>query len=355
MTTLNTPHFAHTICLHISKTGGGTTMSVYGEKTLGDLLSDPRIQQVAPDAVRDLDLVEYGVWDKTLNQLKAEHFGGGLERGFTRLFSAVESGKWFYPLYEENDCLADPAKKGVYLVWFPAQDPAASEKPYVLLVPGGGFVNVWNLTEGWPIAAQFNELGYNVFVLTYRVTGENRLQREMEDFAQAVRFIQAHADSFHVCGDRYITCGFSAGGYLVCLWNTLEKGYAAFGLPRPEAVIPVYPFVSWKKSLLDHSFDPDSARQLLGCDIEVAAESAFEIPDHAEGFPPCAIFLAAGDTLVPPDHSRLLAHALESLQIPCRLEIGPTGGHGFADGTDTCMEGWTGRAVQWIESLKASS
>ncbi len=86
-------------------------MSVYGEKTLGELLSDPRIQQVAPDAVKDLDLVEYGVWDKTLNQLKAEHFGGGLERGFTRLFSAVECGKWFYPLYEENDCLADSAKK----------------------------------------------------------------------------------------------------------------------------------------------------------------------------------------------------------------------------------------------------
>ena len=47
----------------------------------------------------------------------------------------------------------------------------------------------------------------------------------------------------------------------------------------------------------------------------------------------------------------MLARALEKLGIPCRLEIGPTGGHGFADGTGMCMEGWTGRAVRWVEEI----
>jgi acetyl esterase/lipase len=77
----------------------------------------------------------------------------------------------------------------------------------------------------------------------------------------------------------------------------------------------------------------------------------YEIPEHAEGFPPCAIFLAAGDELVDPKNARLLAAALDRLDIPLRLEIGPTGGHGFADGTGMCMEGWTERAVRWFESL----
>ena len=78
---------------------------------------------------------------------------------------------------------------------------------------------------------------------------------------------------------------------------------------------------------------------------------AYEIPEHAEGFPPCAFFLAAGDELVSPEHSRTLARKLEALHIPCRLEIGPEGGHGFADGSGMCMAGWTKRAVDWYESL----
>ena len=47
----------------------------------------------------------------------------------------------------------------------------------------------------------------------------------------------------------------------------------------------------------------------------------------------------------------MLARALEALEIPCRLEIGPEGGHGFADGSGTCMAGWTERAIRWFESL----
>ena len=49
----------------------------------------------------------------------------------------------------------------------------------------------------------------------------------------------------------------------------------------------------------------------------------------------------------------LLAKALEQNSIPCRLEIGPEGGHGFADGSGMCMAGWTGRAMAWFETLTA--
>ena len=62
-------------------------------------------------------------------------------------------------------------------------------------------------------------------------------------------------------------------------------------------------------------------------------------------------FLSAGDELVSPENSRMLAKALDQAGIPCRLEIGPTGGHGFADGTGMCMEGWPERAMDWFEQL----
>ncbi|MBR3098267.1 MAG: hypothetical protein IKH18_01675 [Clostridia bacterium] len=48
----------------------------------------------------------------------------------------------------------------------------------------------------------------------------------------------------------------------------------------------------------------------------------------------------------------MLERALTALRIPCRMEVGPTGGHGFADGSGMCMAGWTGRAVTWFEGLR---
>ncbi len=334
------------------------------KKTLGELLSDPRIGKIAADAIRNRDLSRDEVWNKTPAQLRDEHFFfGDIGRGFRRLFNAADTGDWYYPLYSKAECDADAARRNVNVVWFPSDDPEADEKPFILLVPGGGFVNVWNLTEGWPVAAQFNRLGYHVFILTYQVAGKDHLlDREMADFARAIRLIRDRAAQFSVDWARYITCGFSAGGYLVCLWNVLEKGYFSFGLPRPEAVFPVYPLVSWKLVMQDDAAsdergteseqqEDDSDMALFGFDIETAASSPFEIPDHAEGFPPCAVFLTETDEMVNPEQSRLLAKALQQHGIPCRLEAGPSGGHGFADGTGTCMAGWIERAVRWYEGL----
>ena len=198
-------------------------------KTLGELLSDPRIAPIAKDAIRCRDLASEPVWSKTPAELRDEHFfSGNISRGMARLVQAAETGSWYYPLYSEEECAENPARRGVSLVWFPSGEAGADDRPYLLIVPGGGFVNVWNLTEGWPVAEQFNRLGYHAFILTYQVEGqENLLKKNMEDFARALRLIRANESVFHVRSGQYITCGFSAGGYLVCLWNT-KKGWPAF-------------------------------------------------------------------------------------------------------------------------------
>ena len=329
-------------------------------KTLGELLSDSLIEKIAPDAIRYMDLSKDEKWGNSLAELRAEHFGGDLTAGFETLFRAAQSGNWYYPLYTEAECLEDAGRKGTNLVWLPSQSEDAGKLPYILLVPGGGFENVWNLTEGWPVAAQFNRLGYNVFVLTYQVSvNDHLLDREMGDFARAVSLIRDNAEKFGVDWQRYITCGFSAGGYLVCLWNVPEKGFAFHGLPKPQAVFPVYPLTSWKLMLQDFEGkeseeDDNSDLALFGYGIETAIHSPFEIPDHADSFPPCAIFLTETDELVNPKHSYLLQQALQRHGIPCRLEAGPSGGHGFADGTGMCMEGWIERAVRWYEEQNGS-
>lgn len=321
----------------------------FEQETLGKMLSDPRIALIATDAIRNMDLKKEAAWEKTLSEIRNEYiYFGDLSRGFERLYRAADTGAWYYPLYSDAECAAEPARKGTNFVWFPSADPAADGRPFILLVPGGGFVNVWNLTEGWPVAAQFNALGYHVFILTYQVDDrEKLLENNMLDFARALRLIRERAAFFHVQADRYITCGFSAGGYLISLWNT-GKGYSAHSLPKPQAVFPVYPVTSLRIMIWAGFDDPESDQVLYGCSVQEAAETDYEIPEHAEGFPPCAIFVAAGDDLA--GHSRALADALEKLRIPCRLEVGPEGGHGFADGTGMCMAGWTERAVRWYEA-----
>lgn len=321
-------------------------------ETLGALLSDPRLAPLAADAIRNRNLREEPLWDKTLGQIKSEHFfSGEIGNGLQRLCRAAGTGAWYFPLYSEAECAERPERRGVNAVWFPSDDPAADERPFLFVVPGGGFVNVWNLTEGWPIAEQFNRWGYHAFVLTYQVAGgDGLLAHDMEDFARALRLIRAREKEFHLHGDRYITCGFSAGGYLICLWNT-QKGYAHYGLPKPQACFPVYPVTSVKINIGGEEMDPEDAVALYGCSVQEAAETEYEIPEHAEGFPPCALFLSAGDELVSPENSRLLAAALDRLGIPCITEIGASGGHGFADGSGMCMAGWTRRAVQWYESI----
>ncbi len=125
----------------------------YEYHTLGDLLSHPGIRPIAADAIRGMNLMNEPVWNATLAQIASEHtFTGDIGLGISRLYAAAESGSWYYPLWED-----DPARAN--LVRLPSGDPASDGRPFILLVPGGGFVNVWNLTECWPVAAQFNRLG----------------------------------------------------------------------------------------------------------------------------------------------------------------------------------------------------
>lgn len=324
------------------------------EKTLKELLTDPLIKDIAPEAISKWDLSKEEFYEFTLQKMADEMGWKLLAKGFEALFETAKSGNYFFKLYSDEECADHPERENRNVIYLPSKDKKADERPYILLVPGGGFVNVWSLTEGWPVASIYNDLGYHVFILTYQVCVEGSAVKAMDDMARALGIIKAHKDEFHVDPDHYITCGFSAGGYIVCLWNT-EKGYAAFNLNKPAACIPVYPATSYRL-MGDDDWESgqeidDFTRSGVGVTYEEACNSCFEIPNHVEGFPPTALFATAEDTMVNPDHSRNLAKALNGADIPCRLEIGPTGGHGFADGGGMCMEGWPQRAIEWIESL----
>lgn len=320
------------------------------EMSLKDVTELPLFRELAPYFILNYDFSEYAFFDQPMGEAyKAGGFNAdSMLSGLIRLEKQLETGNCIYKLYTEAEIQAEPEKAVPEIVWLPSDDPKAAERPYIMIVPGGAYLNVWNLTEGWPIAAHFNALGYNAFVLTYRVNLPGLFPKPFADYARALEVIRAHADQFNVRWDNYITTGFSAGGHLVSMWCTEDHGYPAYGMPKPKAVFPIYPVISWQLVLEKFPGD-DMIDTVVGKDGRATAEKDWSITEHASSFPPTYIALAADDDLVDPEHSKMLKRALDAQGIPVVMEMGAHGGHGFSDGRDADTWGWIERAAAFYE------
>lgn len=327
------------------------------ESTMREIQEHPLLRELAPLFVVNWPLEEnYGHMDEPLDEAFEK---GGFNKdamllGLNRLLRQRETGNCFYQIYSDEEIAEEPKKAEASLVWFPSDDPKAAERPYIIVVPGGGYVNVWNLTEGYPIAAHFNDDGYNAFILTYRVVGPKLLPKPTDDYAQALRFIKAHQDLFGVQWDNYFSTGFSAGAHLIATWGTDNHGYASYGMPKPKALFPIYPPISWTLEVTDTDQD-DFVESALGISTRKAAASDWNIDEHVKNYPPSYICATEDDELVNPEHSRRLKRALDAEGIPAALEMGKRGGHGFAEGRTADTWGWIERAIDFMNAnLKES-
>lgn len=312
------------------------------EMTMRELIGHPLLKELAPYFVFQKD------WTEEMDKpLKALYLASeGVADGLNRLCALRETGDRIFPLYGEEEIRTCPEKEDPRLFWFPSDDPAAAEKPYILLVPGGGYVNVWSLTEGWPVARRFNELGWNVFVLNYRVNLPKLFPRPLDDISRALDLIRGKEQLFRVRWDHYLTLGFSAGANLILNWMLPGHGYAVYGMPAPQGVIPVYPPVSLKLSLDgEHNDWLTYAVELMSIKN---GDDSWSIEDHVRDFPPTRIIHCADDDLVNPEHSRILKQALDAAGILSELEMDARGGHGFAEGTGTDAEGWIDRTAAFF-------
>ena len=90
-------------------TEGGSTMTLM-ERTLGNILEDPAITEIAPDAISKWDLSKEEFYGWTLQEIADRMGWGCLERGFKRLFKAAER-EYYFRLYSDEECAAAPEKK----------------------------------------------------------------------------------------------------------------------------------------------------------------------------------------------------------------------------------------------------
>lgn len=270
-------------------------------------------------------------------------------KGLERLEEAASADNCFFRVYTDAECADDKRKKDVVGMFLP-KTADCGEKPFIVICAGGAYTGVCTAVEGFPVAAEFNKLGYDAFVITYRVGGKGLLPLPLDDLASAVRYIFANRESFGV-SDEYVVSGFSAGGNLCALWGTDNKGWPHYGLKKPKAMMPVYSIVS-SRHFSDNSVLKFCLKAMYGNNPSDALVEEYDVDKHmSENYPPCYIVCGSNDSCVPPANSEYLKECLDGLGIPAVLEEGANAEHGFGDGTDTDVEGWPVRADEFISSL----
>ena len=229
----------------------------------------------------------------------------------------------------------------------------AEKRPAILLIPGGGYGSVCEKTEGTPVARKFNELGFHVFVLDYRVAPE-RFPAPQLDAMRAIKIIRGNAGKWNVDADKICSCGFSAGGHLAAsLGNLCDNLDASDGdefdnySHLPYAMILCYGVVAFEE--WSHT---GTQKNLLGDDFKNIRKDYSPAALVNEKTPPAFLWHTICDQMVDYRNSVEFALAMARYKRPCELMLGYWGDHGMLlakNTADLCQ--WTSQAVNFIETV----
>lgn len=263
-------------------------------------------------------------------------------------------------------------------------------RPAILICPGGGYFSCSD-REAEPIALKFASMGYHAFVLRYSVYGEDAFPHLMEgipvkeksqypnamrEIGKSMLIIREHAKEWLVDTDRIAVCGFSAGAHNTAMYATgwqedviSEYFHEEKEKFRPAAAILGYTlsdYLFMKESVkgcnpMDRAFFAGSNTAYMGKpdpDDEML-EKVSPARHVTEYMPPAFLWATSQDTLVPVQHSIIMARALADHKIPFEMHIFEEGPHGLALATQASAEAksqiypdaakWADLAGCWLE------
>lgn len=215
--------------------------------------------------------------------------------------------------------------------------------PVAILCPGGGYRRVCSFIEGHPYARRLNKLGIHAFVVYYRVRNQAVYPNPQEDLARAVRELHDHAGAWKLDMEGYSVWGSSAGGHLAGSFGTEAMGWKQYSLPRPGALVLVYPVVT-----MGEKTHAGSRNYLIGPYprqdyVDLTSIEKQVTPDY----PPTFLWWGDRDGTVDPDNSGLLRSALEENRVPCLCREYRGVDHGVGLGKGLSCEGWFEDAVRF--------
>lgn len=288
---------------------------------------------------------------------------GAKEFGLSRLKTLQNQGRYkCIRLYSDEEISKNKKKKVVKLHYFPSDNKKS--KRTIIVCPGGGYAHLVIKVEGYPIAAKFNEMGYDAFVLEYRTGWYCSSHAPQRDLARTVTYISQKSGEYDVDPNDYIICGFSAGGNLAATFATKEYGYKKYGLPKPAGIILGYPWTNinhW----IEHPYW-NIWVGLLGIYLSERGNiHMFGILGHFnrekrdsvcvqnwidEDYTDVYMFACSKDVLVPCGaHTDVLEKALEDNNVRSKYEKFLALPHGIGLGVGSRAEIWPKNAMEFFE------
>ena len=240
------------------------------------------------------------------------------------------------------------------------------KRPAILVAPGGAYA-VHATKESEPVAIQFMQMGYQVFVLKYSV-GSDRSRPEKGiiksavyplqavEMLEALHIVKEHADEWNIDKNRIFLMGFSAGGHLASTVSThFDSGKSGTTdrleqySSRPDFQILFYPVISMTAGLT-HS---GSREALLGKNPSAEAIAQYSNEQHVTAkTPPALLFHSDDDTVVPSMNSVVFYQALKKNKVPAVLYIFDKGGHGWGMRNNFEYHNqWTNLLANWLKKI----
>lgn len=200
----------------------------------------------------------------------------------------------------------------------------------LIVLPGGGHRMLVIHPEGTDVARVMNPMGVAVFVLKYRLAGEEgspySTDHARQDAVRAVRLIRSRAAVFGVDPRKIGLMGFSGGGEVV----DMAVYQSTSGDPKVDAV------------------DSVSGRP----DFQVLIyPGPAGIPDKIPADAPPAFILAANDDDCCSDPPVELLTKFRAAKVPVEFHLFQTGGHAFNMGFRTdkaAIKAWPDRLRDWM-------
>jgi acetyl esterase/lipase len=206
----------------------------------------------------------------------------------------------------------------------------------------------------------------------YRFAPEFPWPAQLEDAKAAVRFIRAHASTFHIDLDRIGVMGESAGGYLASMVAVTDPGDNLEGdggspgfSSRVQAAVTYFSAADFKlaRTPLSQEMQEVVMQYYKKPLTEVLADFiGTPNPDPAlltrmsvvtyvdENDPPIQIFQGDADPFVSVAQAQRLDSILEKAKVPHELILVPGGGHGWTgelkDKTTVQMMAFFARMLQ---------
>lgn len=252
----------------------------------------------------------------------------------------------------------------VYILDTPAEQIKITERPMVIICPGGGYQET-SYREGEPVAMYFLQKGYHAAVLWYS-TGQASYPTALLELGRSMGVIRERAGEWHVDRDRIYVQGSSAGGHLAgCLGVFWDRPFLArkLGLEkeeiRPSGLILSYPVISADPAI-SHT---GSFRTLLKEAYEEKKEELSLEKQVSCHTPSCFLWHTFSDATVPVENSLRMAEKLHSSGVKVELHIFQEGIHGLGTASELTRrpdgrgvqkecQCWMDLAGAWIEQQK---